>query len=59
MSDTPTGLFIGQSDANGQVSAKALAEQLPNGRLEVIPAGAQPPLENPEAFNQAMVAFLG
>ncbi len=53
-----TLVIVGQSDANGQVSAKALAEKLPHGRLEVIPAGANPPLENPAAFNQAMVAFL-
>ena len=53
-----TLVIVGQSDANGQVSAKALAEKLPHGRLEVIPAGATPPLENPDAFNRAMVAFL-
>lgn len=53
-----TLVVVGQSDANGQVSAKALSEKLPNGRLEVIPAGAHPPLENPAAFNHAMVAFL-
>ena len=53
-----TLVIVGQSDATGQVSAKALAEQLPNGHLEVIPAGTQPPLENPAAFNQAMVPFL-
>ena len=52
-----TLVIVGQSDANGQVSAKALADKLPNGRLEVIPAGANPPLENP-AFNHAMTAFL-
>ena len=53
-----TLVVVGQSDATGQVSAKTLAERLPNGRLEVIPGGAHPPLENPEAFNRAMVQFL-
>lgn len=53
-----TLVIAGQSDANGQVSAKALAEKLPSGRLGIIPGGAHPPLENPTAFNQAMVAFL-
>ncbi|MGC3954861.1 MAG: alpha/beta hydrolase [Propionicimonas sp.] len=53
-----TLVIVGQSDTNGQVSAKALASQLPNGRLETISAAAQPPLENPEAFNRAMVQFL-
>ena len=53
-----TLVIVGQSDASGQLSAKALAGQLPHGRLEVIPGGAYPPLENPDAFNRVMVEFL-
>ena len=54
----PTLVVVGQSDAAGQVSAKALAEKLPNGRLAVIPGGAHPSLENPEAYNRALIEFL-
>ena len=53
-----TLVVVGQSDAAGQVSAKVLAERLPHGRLEVIPGGAHPCLENPAAYNRLMVDFL-
>ena len=54
----PTLVVVGQSDAAGQASAKALAEKLPHGRLAVIPGGAHPSLENPEAYNRALIEFL-
>ncbi len=54
----PTLVVVGQSDAAGQVSAKALAEKLPHGRLAVIPGGAHPSLENPDAYNRALIEFL-
>ncbi len=54
----PTLVIAGQSDNHGQVSAKLLAERLPNARLEVIPGGAHPALENPEAYNRLLVDFL-
>jgi len=53
-----TMVVVGQSDGAGQVSAKVLAEKLPHGRLEMIPAGAHPCLENPQAYNALMVDFL-
>lgn len=54
----PTLVIVGQSDAAGQVSAKTLADKLPNGRLEVIAGGAHPSLENPDAYNRLLVDFL-
>jgi len=53
-----TLVVVGESDGAGQVSAKLLAEKLPHGRLEVIPGGAHPCLENPTAYNRLMVDFL-
>ncbi len=54
-----TLVIAGQADATGQLSAKTLAERLPNGRLEVIPAGVHPSLENPDAYNRLLLDFLG
>jgi pimeloyl-ACP methyl ester carboxylesterase len=53
-----TLVVVGESDGAGQVSAKLLAEKLPHGRLEVIPGGAHPCMENPPAYNRLMVDFL-
>lgn len=56
----PTLIVVGQADAAGQHSAKLLAAGLPHARLEIVAnCGANPSLENPQAYNKLLVDFLG
>ena len=56
----PTLVLVGEDDViTPPADAKAMAGALPNARLEVIPnAGHLAPVENPEATNRAILAFL-
>jgi pimeloyl-ACP methyl ester carboxylesterase len=55
----PTLVIVGQGDAAGQASAKLLVAGLPNARLEIVPnSGANPSLENPQAYNALLIDFL-
>jgi pimeloyl-ACP methyl ester carboxylesterase len=57
--DVPVLVVVGASDAAGLASAKAIAQRLPQGRLEVLPGvGATPSLEAPDAYNKLLVEFL-
>ena len=54
-----TTVLHAADDAAGPVEAKtAMVEQLPNGRLVVIPGPHMVQLENPDAFGQAVAEHL-
>jgi pimeloyl-ACP methyl ester carboxylesterase len=59
--EVPALVAVGELDMRDfQLSAEALAEQLPQGRLMVIPgAGHIAPLEQPESFRQLVLDHLG
>jgi 3-oxoadipate enol-lactonase len=56
----PTLVIVGDQDqATPPAEAKLMAERIPGARLEIIPgAGHLANLEQPEAFNKALSAFL-
>ena len=56
----PTLVVVGKEDVIAPPDeARAIAEGLPDGRLEVVPdAGHLSPLENPQAFNEVVLRFL-
>ena len=58
--DVPVLVVVGEQDASAPVEvAEEMVEQLPNGRLAVIPAAAHlSNLEQPEAFTAEVKAFL-
>lgn len=57
----PTLVLVGEDDQITPPSeAQAMAEAIPNARLDVIPnAGHLSPVENPGVTNRALLAFLG
>jgi 3-oxoadipate enol-lactonase len=57
----PTLVLVGEHDVLTPPSeAERMVAALPNARLELIPqAGHLSNLENPDAFTQALLAFLG
>lgn len=57
----PALVVVGEHDAIAPVDvAEQMAKSIPNARLAVIPnAGHVPPLENPQAFNEALAEYLG
>ncbi len=58
--NAPALVVVGESDIpDFRLTADLLAENLPNARKLVLPdCGHVPPLEQPQAFNQALIAFL-
>ncbi len=56
----PALVIVGESDIpDFRLTADLLAENLPNARKLVLPdCGHVPPLEQPQAFNDALIAFL-
>ncbi len=56
----PALVIVGESDIpDFRLTADLLAENLPNARKLVLPdCGHVPPLEQPQAFNKALIAFL-
>ncbi|HUQ64133.1 MAG TPA: alpha/beta fold hydrolase [Acidimicrobiales bacterium] len=59
--DVPVLVIVGAADRTSppEVAAR-MAEQIPNATLEVLPgAGHLSNLEVPEAFNRALIRFLG
>ena len=58
--DVPTLVVVGTEDVEDiRAASAALAEQLPNARLETIAgAGHLPSLERPEELNRLLLAFL-
>ena len=55
----PTLVVIGDEDAQNRPGSDALAAGIPGARLAVIPkCGTRVPLEQPEAFGDALLAFL-
>jgi len=58
--DVPTLVVVGTEDVEDiRAASAALAEQLPNARLERIAgAGHLPSLERPEELNRLLLAFL-
>ncbi len=56
----PTLVIVGEDDIpDFRLIADLLAENLPHARRLVIPdCGHLPPLEQPDAFNEALIAFL-
>jgi pimeloyl-ACP methyl ester carboxylesterase len=58
--ERPALIVAGEADAPSVSAGKALAAALPRARLVVVAgAGHVVNLERPEAFNQALIAFLG
>jgi 3-oxoadipate enol-lactonase len=57
----PVLVLVGEEDTlTPEAEARKIAEGVPDGRLVVIPkAGHLSNLERPEAFNEALLAFLG
>jgi pimeloyl-ACP methyl ester carboxylesterase len=57
----PTLVLVGELDiADFQLVAEVLAANIAGARLQVIAdSGHVPPLEQPQAFNEALVGFLG
>ena len=58
---SPTLVIVGELDQGTPPSdARLMAERIPGARLEVIPnAGHLSNLEQSDAFNQALLSFLG
>ena len=58
--EVPALVIVGEHDPLGPVQeARVLADELPQGRLEVIPgAGHLPNLERPDHFNRLLGEFL-
>jgi 3-oxoadipate enol-lactonase len=55
----PTAVVVGELDATMLDDSRRLAEAIPGAQLTVIPdAGHVPQLENPEAWEKALVGFL-
>jgi len=55
----PTLVVIGDDDAQNRPGSDALVAGIPGARLAVIPkCGTRVPLEQPEAFGEALLAFL-
>ena len=55
----PTLILVGQQDYVCSKAAKLLAQSIPNARLEIIEnSGHMAPLEQPTAFNAALLEFL-
>jgi len=59
--DVPVLVIVGAADKTSPPEVAAqMAEQIPNATLEVLPgAGHLSNLEVPEAFNRALIRFLG
>lgn len=57
----PALILVGELDAaKSRAAADLLAVKLPNARLVLIPGAAHlPNMEQPEVFNEALLAFLG
>jgi len=56
----PTLVLVGQEDYACSKAARLLAETIPNAALKVIAgSGHMAPLEQPAAFNAALMEFLG
>jgi len=56
----PTLVLVGQEDYACSKAARLLAETIPNAALKVIVgSGHMAPLEQPAAFNAALMEFLG
>ena len=56
----PTRVVVGDEDAQNRRDSDALAAGIPGARLAVIPkCGTRVPLEQPAAFADALLAFLG
>ena len=57
--DVPTAVIVGEQDATMLVDCRRLAATIPGAELTVIPdAGHVPQLENPEAWQKALLGFL-
>ena len=55
----PTSVIVGELDATMLDDCRRLAETIPGAELTVIPeAGHVPQLENPEAWERALLGFL-
>ncbi|HXZ84091.1 MAG TPA: alpha/beta fold hydrolase [Myxococcota bacterium] len=55
----PTLVVVGDEDAQSRPSSDALAAGIPGARLALIPkCGTRVPLEQPDAFAEALLAFL-
>jgi pimeloyl-ACP methyl ester carboxylesterase len=56
----PTLVVVGEEDVIAPPDeARAMAEALPDGRLEMIPAvGHLSPVEDPRAFDEVVLRFL-
>ena len=56
----PTLVMVGQLDYACSKAARLMAQSIPNATLKVIDnSGHMTPLEQPAAFNAALLAFLG
>lgn len=57
--DVPTLVIVGEDDAEFRASGDYMATKIPAARLVVVPDAAHSPnLEQPEAFERAMLEFL-
>ena len=57
--DVPTAVIVGEQDATMLDDCRRLAATIPGAELTVIPdAGHVPQLENPEAWQKALLGFL-
>ncbi|MCS6773691.1 MAG: alpha/beta hydrolase, partial [Thermoflexales bacterium] len=56
----PTLIIVGEDDAISPISdAQLMYDRMPNAQLVIIPkAGHMSPLEEPEAFNRAVLEFM-
>ena len=56
----PTLLLIGEDDTPFMPAAQYMAKKIPDSELIIIPnAGHSANVDNPEAFNRAVLDFLG
>ena len=56
----PTLVMVGQYDYVCSKAARLLAQTIPNASLKIIEnSGHMSPLEQPAAFNAALLEFLG
>ena len=56
----PTLVIVGETDTACHVPGRYISEQVPNASLAIVPgAGHFNNLENPAAFNELCLAFLG